>query len=233
LEDIDGTRCRPAFAAAVLEDVAWLGLHWDGDVRVQSAHLGDYRAALRRLEGFLYPCFCSRADIARAQGAPHGAEAVYPGTCRGLDKGLVAERVAAGAGYALRLDVARALRAVGRLRYFEESEGWVAAVPEGDVILARRDIATSYHLCVVHDDAVQGVSHVIRGADLREAVPVQVLLQRLLGVETPAYAHHQLLIGPDGRRLAKRDGAAALRELREAGVAAETVLKMLEQSEAR
>ncbi len=223
LEDIDGARCREEYATAILEDLAWLGLAWDGEVRVQSRHFPDYAAALGRLRerGLLYPCFCSRADIARAQSAPHAAEGLYPGTCKRLGAGGRALRLAAGEPFALRLDMERARRSVTRpLRFFEEGEGWTEAWPErhGDAVLARKDTPTSYHLCAVHDDALQGVSHVIRGEDLRPATHLHVLLQALLGYETPVYIHHRLLTGPDGRRLAKRDQAQTLRGLREAGV---------------
>ena len=227
LEDIDAGRCRPDYAAAILEDLRWLGLDWDGEVRVQSAHLPDYQAALDRLAalGLLYPCFCTRADIQRALGAPHGADAVYPGTCRHLPADQAAARVAAGQAYALRLNVAAALPAAP-LRFFEENAGWVTAAPArlGDVVLARKDSPASYHLCVVHDDALQGVTHVTRGADLAEATHIQVLLQHLLDLPTPVYAHHRLLLDETGRRLAKRDGAARLRAL---GCAA-TVRRQLE-----
>jgi glutamyl-Q tRNA(Asp) synthetase len=232
LEDIDAGRCRPEYAAAIPEDLAWLGLDWDGDIRVQSAHLPEYRAALDRLagRGLLYPCFCSRAEIARAQAAPHGAEAVYPGTCRGLGDAERAERMAAGAPYALRLDVSRALEGAGDLRFFEEGAGWVAARPEllGDVVLARRDVPTSYHLCVVHDDAMARISHVVRGEDLRMATHIHVLLQCLLGVETPAYRFHRLITDESGKRLAKRDQAATLRGMRAAGVSAAEIRARLE-----
>jgi glutamyl-Q tRNA(Asp) synthetase len=222
LEDIDGGRCRPEYAAAIPEDLAWLGLDWDGDIRTQSAHLPEYRAALDRLagRGLLYPCFCSRAEIARAQGAPHGAEAVYPGTCRGLGD---AERED-------RMDVSRALEGGPKLRFFEDGSGWVAARPAllGDVVLARRDVPTSYHLCVVHDDAAQGITHVIRGEDLRMATHIHVLLQFLLGVATPAYRFHRLITDESGRRLAKRDQAASLRGMRAAGVSAAEIRARLE-----
>ncbi len=222
LEDIDAQRCRPEFSAAVLVDLAWLGLDWDGAVRVQSAHLADYAAALAGLRGrgLLYPCFCSRAEVLRAQGAPHAGEnVVYPGICRGLSEAERVARMAGGAAFAWRLDVAAARRQVGALRFYEERRGWVEARPEilGDVVLARRDVATSYHLCVVHDDGVQGVSHVIRGEDLFEATDVHALLQTLLGLPVPVYAHHPLLTDSTGKRLAKRDFAATLRVLREAG----------------
>jgi glutamyl-Q tRNA(Asp) synthetase len=228
LEDIDATRCKPAFADGILADLAWLGLHWDGEVRVQSGHLADYRAALDGLAGrrLLYPCFCTRAEILRALAAPHGAEAVYPGTCRDLSEAERAARIAGGAAYALRLDMARALEGVTGLRFFEESKGWIDAEPMrfGDIVLARKDTPTSYHLCVVHDDAAQGVTCVTRGEDLFETTHIQVLLQRLLGLPTPVYAHHRLLTDAAGRRLAKRDKAATLRAMREAGISATDIL---------
>jgi len=235
LEDIDTTRCRPEFAAGVIEDLRWLGLGWDGEIRVQSAHLADYAAALEGLRGrgLLYPCFCSRAEIARAQAAPHAGESgVYPGICKGLSEAARQARMEAGQAYAWRLDVARAMQNAGDLRFFEERVGWVAAQPArlGDVVLARKDVATSYHLCVVHDDGVQGVTHVIRGEDLAEATHVHVLLQRLLGFATPVYAHHRLLTDSSGKRLAKRDGAATLRAKREAGEDARDVLQQLAEA---
>jgi glutamyl-Q tRNA(Asp) synthetase len=227
LEDIDSTRCRPAFCSGIIEDLAWLGLDWNGAVRVQSAHLAEYQAALDRLaaEALLYPCFCTRAEIAAAMGAPHASPGLYPGICRGLPAAERRARIDAGAAYALRLDTGRALhlaRARGNPpRFLVEGEGWVDAAPDrlGDAVLARKDIAASYHLCVTHDDAVQGVSHVIRGEDLREATHLHALLQALLGWPTPVYAFHPLLTDATGRRLAKRDGAESLRALRDAGAA--------------
>jgi len=229
LEDIDATRCRAEFAAGIVEDLAWLGVDWDGPVRVQSEHMGEYRAVLEglRRRGLLYPCFCTRADIQRelaaSAAAPHGPEgAVYPGICRRLSARERDGRMAAGEAYALRLDMAAALAAVGRgLRFCDEGVGEVSADPEqfGDVVLARKDVPASYHLCVTHDDAVQGVSLVVRGVDLLPATHVHVLLQALMGWPTPAYAHHALLVDAAGKRLAKRDRAATLRDLRAAGMA--------------
>jgi glutamyl-Q tRNA(Asp) synthetase len=237
LEDIDTMRCRPEYAAAIMEDLRWLGLEWDGEVRAQSAHLEEYQAALEVLRalGLLYPCFCTRAEIARAQAAPHGAEAVYPGTCRHLSAAARAERIDAGAAYALRLDMAAAVHQAGARRFFEEGKGWVEAnpLPFGDVVLARKDTPTSYHLCVVHDDALQGITHVIRGEDLFEATHVHVLLQALLGLVTPVYAHHRLLRDAQGRRLAKRDFAATLRAMRAAGVQPSAILREFEEGSAR
>ncbi len=230
LEDIDAGRCRPEFAATILEDLRWLGLDWDGEVRVQSAHLDEYAAVLDGLagRGLLYPCFCTRAEIARALSAPHGAEAVYPGTCRNLPAGERAARIARGLPFALRLDLAAAVPKPA-LRFFEEGRGWVTVEPGrlGDVVLGRKDSPASYHLCVVHDDALQGVTHVTRGADLAEATHVQVLLQHLLGLPTPVYAHHPLLRDEQGRRLAKRDGAAGLRALRQSGARPDQVRRQL------
>lgn len=227
LEDIDAGRCRPEFARSIVEDLAWLGLDWDGDIRVQSAHLQEYRAALDGLRdrGLLYPCFCTRAEI-RELAAPHGPEGpVYPGICRGLDEPARAARMAAGAAYAWRLDMGAALASVGTLRFHDEGAGWVDADPRpfGDVVLARKDVPASYHLCVTHDDAVQGVNLVVRGVDLLAATHVHRLLQALMGWEVPDYAHHPLLTDAAGRRLAKRDRAATLRDLRAAGRSAAEV----------
>jgi len=233
LEDIDPARCRPDYARWALEDLAWLGLAWDGPVRVQSAHLPEYAAALAGLagEGLLYPCFCTRSailrEVAAAGGAPHGPEGLpYPGTCRALPCSEAAARVAAGEAHALRLDMAAALRRVGPLTWFEAREGRVACTPAafGDVVLGRKDAPASYHLCVAHDDALQGVTLVTRGADLRAATSVHRVLQVVLGWPEPGYAHHALLVGPDGQRVAKRDGAVALRDLRAAGVTPAEIL---------
>ena len=233
LEDIDTTRCRPAFAEAILEDLAWLGLDHDGPVRVQSAHMADYAAVLASLEarGLIYPCFCSRADIQRQviASAPHGPDGgpLYPGTCRLLP---AAERAArANEPHALRLDMARAL--IPGLTFEEEGEGTIQADPArfGDVVLARKDTPASYHLCVTHDDALQGVTLVTRGVDLKDATHLHRLLQALMGWPTPVYAHHRLLTDEGGRRLAKRDKAATLRSLRAAGVSPVAILARLER----
>jgi glutamyl-Q tRNA(Asp) synthetase len=228
LEDIDPARCRPEFAAAILEDLAWLGLDWDGEVRVQSAHLPEYRAVLEGLtaRGLLYPCFCTRGDILREVGqsaaAPHSPDGgpLYPGTCRGLSANERATRLAAGERYALRVDMRRALDAIAQpLTFREMDEGAIECHPEqfGDVVLARKDAPASYHLCVTHDDALQGVTLVTRGEDLRPATHLHRLLQALMDWPTPLYAHHPLLTDVAGRRLAKRDRAATLRDLRAAG----------------
>jgi glutamyl-Q tRNA(Asp) synthetase len=231
LEDIDPVRCRPEFAAAILEDLHFLGLNWDGPVRVQSEHLDEYEADLERLRarGLLYPCFCSRADIQHSTvaAAPHGPDGapLYPGTCRGLSDSERAAR--ADQPHALRLDMARAL--IPGLTFREEGEGTIAADPArfGDVVLARKDTPTSYHLCVTHDDAAQGVTLVPRGEDLKPATHLHRLLQALLGWPTPVYAHHRLLTDAYGRRLAKRDRAMTLRELRASGATAEEIMRQL------
>ena len=235
LEDLDPERCRPEFAAAVEEDLAWLDLDWDGPVRVQSEHMAEYAAALARLDamGLLYPCFCTRADIQRAAAhAPHGPDgaALYPGTCRRLPARERAARLARGEPHALRLDMRAALaRVPGRLTYEEEGRGVVPCDPAafGDAILARKDVPASYMLCVTHDDAMQGVTLVTRADDLRPATDLQRLLQDLLGWPAPRYAHHTLLLGEDGKRLSKRNGAPSLRAMRQAGVAPQDILAEL------
>jgi glutamyl-Q tRNA(Asp) synthetase len=235
LEDIDPTRCRPEFAAAVEADLAWLGLQWDGKVRVQSQHLVAYQAVLDGLveRELVYPCFCTRSDVLRevaaSAGAPHAPDGapLYPGTCRRRSAGERAERMAAGERFALRLDMAAALRR--DLWYEEEGEGRIRCHPEafGDVVLARKDAPASYHLCVTHDDAVQGVSVVTRGEDLRPSTDLHRLIQALMGWPAPVYAHHRLLVDAAGRRLAKRDGAMTLRAMREGGISPEAVLARL------
>ena len=227
IEDIDPLRCRPEFTEGILDDLAWLGLDWDGEPLVQSRHLRDYAETLAALSarGLLYPCFCTRADIAReiaaSAAAPHGPDGpLYPGTCRRLADADRAARIAAGAPHAWRLDMAAALRAVpAGLSFTEAGEGRIACDPAqfGDAVLGRKDVPASYHLAVTQDDARQGVTLVTRGQDLKPATHLQRLLQALMGWPEPAYAHHALLLGPDGRRLAKRDRAATLAELRAAG----------------
>lgn len=233
IEDIDLTRCRPEYTAAVFDDLAWLGLHWEQPVRQQSQHLEDYRHALKTLDrlGVLYPCFCTRADIVREVGdihrAPHGPDGVlYPGTCRALSRAEAQERLEAGLPYALRLDVQRAQQiSGGPLLWTDRRHGVQRAAPQlfGDVVLARKDTPTSYHLAVTVDDALQGVTLVTRGADLRAATDVHRLLQALLGLPTPDYCFHGLLCGPDGKRLAKRDQAKTLRVMRAEGLTARDV----------
>jgi glutamyl-Q tRNA(Asp) synthetase len=238
LEDIDQTRCRNEYAVGIIEDLSWLGFVWDGPVRKQSEHFADYRRALDRLAklGVLYPCFCTRREIrdeiARAGGAPQGeAGPIYPGTCRNLGPRERADRMAAGADYALRLDLSAAIAQTGPFEWSEDGRH-IAAEPElqGDVVLARKDVPASYHLAVTVDDAFQGVTLVTRGADLFAATHVHRLLQALLGLPTPVYRHHPLLTDAGGRRLAKRDRALTVRAMRAAGMAPGQILAMAQSS---
>jgi glutamyl-Q tRNA(Asp) synthetase len=268
IEDIDGTRSREEYVGAIERDLAWLGLDWDGAVVRQSERLGLYEAALDRLKalGLLYPCFCTRAEIAASLSAPHGdAGPVYPGTCRHLAEEERVRRLA-GEQHAWRLDMVKAIATLptvtpdlfrgppgreeppvdtsrfvaasansaqwmpeqvrhdgegvaARLTWYDELAGTIIATPEihGDVILARKDAPASYHLAVTVDDAAQGVTHVVRGHDLFGATHVHRLLQALLDLPTPIYRHHALIGNAEGRRLAKRDRAPTLADLRDAG----------------
>jgi glutamyl-Q tRNA(Asp) synthetase len=247
IEDIDQTRCRPAFEAAIYEDLAWLGLEWETPVRRQSDHLAAYRTALTRLQGMglVYPSFETRAEIARlvAQRARTGAwprdpdgAPLYPGRARQMDAAEQARLIAGGAPYALRLDMAAALaRAGDALTWVEEGcgpngeTGIIAADPAvwGDVILARKETPTSYHLSVVVDDAIQGVTHVVRGQDLFAATGIHRLLQALLGLPAPIYRHHRLILDIGGRKLAKSTGATALRALRARGEDPATIRRLI------
>jgi glutamyl-Q tRNA(Asp) synthetase len=228
IEDIDAGRCRPDFTDGILQDLAWLGLDWEEPVRVQSRHLDEFGRVLASLSarGLLFPCFCTRAEVAReiagSAAAPHGPDGpVYPGTCRRLSQDERVARLARGEPHALRLDMAKAVQALpSGLTFEEEGRGCLACHPErfGDVVLARRDVPASYHLCVTHDDAQQGVTLVTRGEDLLPATDLHRLLQWLMGWPAPAYAHHRLVTDSQGRRLAKRDAAATLRDLRARGV---------------
>ncbi len=225
IEDIDSTRCRPQFDAAILADLAWLGIDWDGPVLRQSQRLAVYAEAVAQLRGrgLLYPCFCSRADIAAAVAAPHGPDGPrYTGTCRHLSQDERAEHMAAKA-FAWRLDIGAALAQTGRLNWIDAEAGRVAADPlaGGDIVIARKDLGVSYHLAVVIDDAAQGVTEVVRGIDLFPASHVQRLLQALLGLPETTYYHHRLIMAPDGRRLAKRDQGATLASLRAGGTGPE------------
>jgi len=239
IEDIDETRCRPEYEAAIYEDLAWLGLAWDEPVRRQSEHYGDYRAALARLEamGLVYPSFESRAEIARLVAErenwprdPDGAP-LYPGEAKVMSAAERRRRMDAGEPYALRLDMPAALARVDPLTWQDSGAGpsgetgTIAADPAawGDVILARKETPTSYHLAVVVDDAAQGVSDVVRGQDLFHATSVHRLLQALLGLPQPRYHHHRLILGADGRKLSKSTSATGLRELRGRGVPASRI----------
>jgi glutamyl-Q tRNA(Asp) synthetase len=223
VENIDATRCRPEYEAAILEDLAWLGLDRDGAIRRQSEHFPEYAMALGalRARGLLYPCFCTRAEIEQSTRAPHGPDGpIYPGTCAHLPAEVAVGRIAAGAAHAWRLHMARASAEAGPLTYEEDGVGAVICEPAafGDVVLARKDTPASYHLCVTHDDAVQGVTLVTRGAELRKATDVHRLLQALMAWPVPRYAHHALLTNRAGEKLSKRDGGLTLQALRAEGV---------------
>ena len=234
IEDIDTERCRPEFETAIYEDLAWLGLGWEQPVRRQSEHLDDYQAALQRLKdmGLVYRCFRTRKEVLeQIARAPHGPEAA-PFRGGPLPPAEEAARLERSEAYAWRLSLDAARARLGRgyelLAFLEATPGgeddfeFVPAEPEiiGDVVLARKGLGVAYHLAVVVDDALQGVTQVIRGEDLREATHIQVLLQKLLGLPTPTYRHHALLLRPDGKRYAKRDTAETLRAIRAAGVTA-------------
>jgi glutamyl-Q tRNA(Asp) synthetase len=246
IEDIDRTRCRSEFEASIYEDLAWLGLAWETPVRRQSEHFADYRAALGRLkrEGLLYPSFESRAEIAALVAAreaqqswprdPDGAP-LYPGTARALTPSERARRIAAGEPYAVRLDMAAALARAGSLAFTETGSGprgetgVIAAAPQlwGDVVLARKETPTSYHLAVVIDDARQGITHVVRGQDLFWSTGIHRLLQSLLDLPVPVYHHHRLLLDADGRKLSKSTQATALRILRHGGATPADIRAMI------
>lgn len=224
IEDIDQGRSRPEFEASLFEDLAWLGIAWEEPVRRQSEHMADYERALQSLidRQLVYRCFRTRKEIAEAiASAPHGeAEEAFRGEALPPDE--EAEKLEAGEAFAWRLSLKKARAALGPAYFalmFEDETGPVRAEPErhGDVVLARKDFGTSYHLASVWDDALQGVTHVIRGEDLREAAHLHVLLQKLLELPRPVYRHHRLVLGEDGKRLAKRDQAATLKALRESG----------------
>lgn len=246
IEDIDASRCRPEFEQAILEDLAWLGIAWEQPVRRQSDHLLVYREAVERLtrSGFMYPSFESRAEIARLvkakdaagvwprdpDGSPH-----YPGSARSLSASERDEKVRSGAPFALRLDMSAALSRTGGLTWMERGEGPyhetgdVTAIPEhwGDVILARKETPTSYHLSVVIDDAIQGVTDVVRGGDLFRATGVHRLLQELLGLPQPAYHHHHLIRDEAGGKLSKSTDATALRVLRANGMTPKDIRRLV------
>jgi len=231
LEDIDRMRTRPEFADAIVADMGWLGLDFEEPVLLQSERFDAYRAALETLEGqgLLYPCFCTRSDIAqeiaRAIEAPHGPDGpLYPGMCRALTQQGRKAKISSGMPYALRLHSQEAARRVGTLSFHGEGEGphsehgdiQVDPLLFGDVVLARKEIPASYHLAVVVDDAYQGVTLVTRGNDLFAATHIQRVLQTLLGYDAPRYAHHRLILDANGRKFSKRDQSVTLRSLREA-----------------
>jgi glutamyl-Q tRNA(Asp) synthetase len=225
IEDIDRSRCRPEFEAAICEDLSWLGLDWETPILRQSERTFAYREAIQRLaeRRLIYPCFCTRKDIAdeiaRAGAAPHGAEGpIYPGICRGLSEDARRGRIASGLPYALRLDAAKAAAMVGPLSFREHGERvTVDPASLSDIVLARKEMPAAYHLAVVADDAHQGVTLVTRGEDLLPATHVQRLLQAVLDLPAPDYAHHKLILDEQGMKFSKRDSSMTLRQLRANG----------------
>lgn len=238
IEDIDSGRCRPEFERAIYEDLAWLGFDWEKPVRRQSEHFADYNAALEHLraKNLLYPCFCTRAEIAdeisRSPSAPQGPEGfLYPGICRRLPYSEREDLMASGKPFALRLHIEHAVQITGsNLNFNDHFHGGISAQPAqfGDVVLARKDIPASYHLAVTIDDALQGITLVTRGEDLLPSTHLHRLLQALLDLPTPGYAHHKLLTDAQGRRLAKRDQAMSLRSLRAQGYSPVEIRQMVE-----
>jgi len=241
IEDIDRARCRPEFEEAIYADLRWLGLDWEEPVRRQSEHMDAYRDAVALLSdlGVVYPAFMSRGEILAATSAtsprdPEGAP-LYPALDRMLDREAAERRIAAGEPYALRVRIDRARGHVRGLSFIEEGagpngeSGIVVVHPEiwGDFVVARKEVPTSYHLAVVVDDALQGVTHVVRGRDLFHATAAHVLLQRLLGLPSPIYHHHRLITDADGRKLAKSERDTSLRSLREAGATPADIRRMV------
>lgn len=242
IEDIDFNRCKREFEPQILDDLEWLGISWEKPVRRQSEHLGDYEKIVNRLDqmGLLYPCFCTRREILleieRSGGAPHGKEGpVYPGTCRSLGVEERQQRIEEGQGHALRLDLGASLERVemealgwSDIEQGEQQPDRTTWEEIGDVVLVRKDIGTSYHIAVVGDDALQGITHVIRGLDLLDSTPIHRLLQALLGLPHPDYLHHALVRDEQGKRLAKRDESCSLVSLREGGVTPAEVRQRLQ-----
>lgn len=239
VEDIDQRAQHQEYLDLMYEDLEWLGLHFDGEVMVQTQRFGVYQAVLDQLRqmGLLYPCFCTRSEIkaqlAELGRAPHATLGyLYPGTCRRLSDDAVAERLASGMPHCWRLDMQRVQELIGCPTWHDMRRGTQRCVPTdyGDVVLARKDFPASYHLAVVVDDAAQGVTHVTRGEDLFESTHIHRALQAVLGLPVPLYCHHSLLRDNEGKRLAKRDGARSIASLREAGYTPQQVRDSLQQA---
>lgn len=238
LEDIDLTRCTPELAQACLDDLQWLGVSWQGEVRIQSQHFADYADALNRLKqrDLVYPCFCSRKEIAAASEAvdPDGAP-IYPGTCCSLSAAEIEQKLAANTPHSWRLDMEKALTHISAPLCYQSfsADDFVQTTCEakparwGDVILARKETPTSYHLSVVVDDALQNITHVVRGQDLQASTCVHVLLQALLELPQPLYHHHALITFPEGEKMSKSKHATTLAELREQGMSAAEVRALI------
>lgn len=225
IEDIDTTRCRPEFTDAIYEDLAWLGLEWDGPVRIQSAHFDDYAAVVEGLaqRGLAYRCFRTRSELEQQSPGP-------------LPAGEEAEKIAAGIHFAWRLSLAAARETIGAawndLAFSVQTASGIERVKaepsrEGDIIIARKDSPSAYHLAATHDDALQGMTHIIRGEDLIDAPHIQTVLQVLMGWPQPIYHHHPLILGPDGKRLSKRHGSISLAALRADGKSVSDVRRLV------
>ncbi len=240
IEDIDTNRCNKTLEQQIYKDLEWIGIKWETPVRRQSDHWDDYRTALNKLDrlNLLYPCFCTRKDIKeevdRSLSAPHGPEGIiYPGLCKNLSKETRAKKIEAGLPYTLRLDLEKALKHINKpLYWFDEEKGKQEAHPHeiGDAVLMRKDIPTSYHLSVVVDDHLQGITHVTRGEDLFYATHMHRVLQELLGYEPPLYHHHRLITDKNGKRFAKRNQSLSIKTLRENGYTPDDVKRMIESS---
>ncbi len=234
-EDIDHTRVREEFYAATVEDLAWLGITYSEPPVRQLDRMALYEQGLQDLiaRGLVYRCFCTRRDLQQqAIDAPHGLpDGIYSGHCRRLTDTQVASKLEQGVPYAWRLNVTRAIAETGPLHFWDNELGAVAVNGQllGDVVVARKDISTSYHIAVVMDDAAQGITHIVRGADLRPSTHVHRILQSLWGYEAPHYIHHRLLCDPDGKRLAKRHQSLAIRELRTKGATPADVWAMVDR----
>lgn len=215
IEDTDESRARPEFLAAIFEDLAWLGLNWEEPVRIQSRHFTDYQANLARLwnMGAVYPCFCSRKQAAVLGSQDPDGQPHYAGRCRSVSEAEAHQRIASGAVHGWRVDMARAAD--------PEAAVW------GDAVIAKRWVGSSYHIAVVTDDALQGVTHVVRGKDIEPATPLHRLLQRLLGLPAPHYHHHDLIRDAAGQKLSKSRGSPSLRQLRQEGVSAAAIRRQL------
>ena len=235
IEDIDSERCRPEFEEAIFEDLHWLGLDWDGQPRRQSDNMGDYKRALDKLSALdlLYPCYCTRkeilAEISNADAAPHSVDGlVYPGTCKVMIREERESRMANGLPYALRLDMEKASALTGPVVWADREEGeQTLSFAAGDIVIARKDIPTSYHLAVTLDDHRQRITLVTRGKDLFHATHIHRLLQNLLGLNTPEWHHHKLITNEEGSRLSKRGRALTVRALRRAGESPDSVRAMV------
>jgi len=238
-EDIDSSRVRAEYDGATLEDLRWLGLQWDGEILRQSSRAAAYAKAFSTLKKreLVYPCFCTRkqihAEIDSSMGAPHGAsEHLYPRTCLGLDTNQASQRIASGEAHAWRLNAEKAATVHGALSFHDLRFGdiTVDASVNGDAILSRKDIGTSYHLAVVVDDEFQEITHVTRGDDLLPSTHIHRQLQAILDYREPTYLHHACVCDENGKRLAKRDEAKSIRQLRDSGLSPVEIFEMAERS---